>query len=113
MTTVSIGNKAELAVLMRLEKLGHAFIAKNWRTRTCEIDIITIKNGIVYFTEVKFRSNMNWGSGLDYITPKKLDQMEYSAKVWVHHTHYNGDYRLMAAEVTDSTYEEIEILELS
>jgi uncharacterized protein (TIGR00252 family) len=74
MKTTFIGQSAEERVAKLLEKAGFKILARNWRTRICEIDIVANKNKIIYFVEVKFRSSEKQGSGLEYITPKKLKQ---------------------------------------
>ena len=50
---------------------GHEIIERNWRTRYCEIDIVSIKDDVLWFTEVKYRKNDDFGSGLEVITTKK------------------------------------------
>ena len=71
----SKGDKAEELVAEFLRGQKHKIVDRNWRTRWCEIDIVSTKDECVYFTEVKYRSSSQWGSGLDYITPKKLKQI--------------------------------------
>lgn len=41
------------------------------RTRYCEIDIVSMKDDVLWFTEVKYRKNDDFGSGLEVITTKK------------------------------------------
>lgn len=43
---------------------GHEIIERNWRTRYCETDIVSMKDDVLWFTEVKYRKN-DWTSG-DY-----------------------------------------------
>jgi uncharacterized protein (TIGR00252 family) len=82
-TTKVIGDKAENIAANYLEKKGHQIFERNWKTKYCEIDIVSKKNGILYFTEVKYRKNTNQGDGLSTITPKKLQQMKFAAKFYV------------------------------
>lgn len=107
MSSTDQGRKAEKIVadyLVDVEE--HTLLSLNWRTRYCEIDLITIRDGTIYFTEVKFRNSPNQGSGLEYITPKKLQQMKFAAEIWLNDSE-NTDYAdmdcvLLGAEV-DST----------
>ncbi len=99
MTTTSVGRAVELAVAKHLEKKGYKLVEQNWRTKWCEIDLVMKKDGVVYFVEVKFRRQSTQGAGIDYITPKKLEQMRRAALSWVTVNRFDGDYRLMAAEV--------------
>lgn len=99
MTTVEIGRKAEAAAAAFLVRKGCTIIAQNWRTRRCEIDIIAERDGIVYICEVKYRSTIHQGSGIEYITPKKLRQMQFAAQSWVYMFGWNGPHQLCAIEV--------------
>lgn len=99
MTTFDTGRKAEAVAATFLQTQGYRIIAQNWRTRSCEIDIVACKGNIAYCVEVKFRMSDRQGTGLDYITPKKLQQMQYAAGMWAAATRWDGDYRLAAIEV--------------
>jgi Holliday junction resolvase-like predicted endonuclease len=103
-TNVGAGREAEAAACQHLKRRGFAIVAQNWRTRMCEIDIIAQKGGAIYFCEVKYRRTTNEGSGLDYITPKKLQQMRFAAEAWVHLTGWSGEYQLCAIEVAGPAF---------
>lgn len=100
MTSVERGQKAEKIVAAYLERYGCTIIARNWRTRMCEIDIVAEREGIIYFCEVKYRTHNKQGSGIEYITTKKLAQMRFAAESWVHRYAWVGDYQLCAIEVS-------------
>lgn len=96
MSTAEIGKKAEAVAADYLKKQGFSVKTQNWRTRRCEIDIVAIKEDVVYFVEVKYRKSSTWGGGLDAITSKKLEQMTFAAQLWVQNNSWQGDYRLLA-----------------
>ena len=81
-------------------KQGHTVLARNWRTKSCEIDIVSRKNKTVYFVEVKYRATASWGDGLEAITGKKLAQMRYAAEVWTAGERWAGECELMVASVS-------------
>ncbi len=110
MSTTSVGRKAENIVAKLLVSQGHKIIALNWRTRWCEIDIISTKQKVVYFTEVKYRSSQDWGSGLEYITPSKLKQIRFAAEFWLHENKWKNDSSLLGAEVDENL--DINIIEI-
>ena len=99
MSTTSKGRDAEKLVAAHLEKKGHKLVSLNWRTRWCEIDIVSKDKTCVYFTEVKFRSSSEWGSGFDYITKKKFRQMKFAAEFWIATNKWGKEAQLLAAEV--------------
>ncbi|MBP9738256.1 YraN family protein [Candidatus Saccharibacteria bacterium] len=98
--STSTGNNAEDSAATYLASRGYEIIARNWKTPLCEIDIVVKKNNVISFVEVKYRSSANQGTGLEYITPKKLQQMRFAANCWVSDTQWSGDYYLSGIEVT-------------
>lgn len=105
MTSFETGRQAEAQAAVFLQHKGCAIIGQNWRTRWCEIDVIAQKDRVVYFCEVKYRLTNRQGGGLDYITPKKLRQMQFAAEAWVHLSHWSGEYQLCAIEVFGPEFE--------
>lgn len=104
MSTTSTGKAAENAVADYLRARGYCIHEQNWRTRWCEIDIVSQKDDTVYFIEVKYRKSSSQGDGLAYITPKKLQQMAFAAEIWVTNNNWQGGYELMAAAVTGDDF---------
>lgn len=70
MTTRQIGDKGEQAAADWLTARGHEIVARNWRTRYCEIDIVSVKGEVLYFTEVKYRKNDDSAMGWRRLPPK-------------------------------------------
>jgi len=103
-TSFARGRAAESAAAAFLVHKGCSIVDRNWRTRTCEIDIVAERAGIIYFCEVKYRRYSAQGSGLLYITPAKIKQMHLAARTWMAaHGHYKG-YRLSAIEVSGPAF---------
>lgn len=101
-TTRQVGDESETAAANELIRLGHEIIDRNWKTKYCEIDIISKKGEAIYFTEVKHRKNAKSGDGLEAITPKKLNQMKFAAKLYAHSNKLeNIDLRLVAIATTN------------
>jgi uncharacterized protein (TIGR00252 family) len=110
MNTTSIGREAEGIVAEYLKKQGYKLLDQNWRTRFCEIDLVMTKNKTVYFIEVKYRSNNQYGSGLEYITSKKLQQMKFAAEMWLSNEAWKGWASLVVASVDH--HMTVEVVEL-
>lgn len=103
--TKSIGDRAEDAVAMHLQRDGHSITERNWKTKYCEIDIVSLKHETVYFTEVKYRKNANQGGGMAAITTKKHNQMAFAAKLYAQSKRLeNMNLRLAAASVTGKEF---------
>lgn len=79
-TTKKIGDRAESVVVDYLRTEGHQILERNWRTKLCEIDVVSRRGDAVYFTEVKYRKTANQGGGVAAITSKKMRQMKFAAE---------------------------------
>lgn len=99
-TNYSAGHDAEKVAAEFLRTKGFEIVDINWNTPVCEVDIIAKKQNVIYFVEVKYRKNDSQGGGFDYITPKKLQQMNFAANCWVQENNYEGDYELSAIEMS-------------
>lgn len=93
-TNYQIGHDAEKQAAKYLESRGYEVVELNWKTPTCEIDIVAKRGNKIYFFEVKHRKNERFGSGLEYVTDKKVKQMSYGAEFWVLKNNWFGDYQL-------------------
>ena len=103
-TTRQIGDKGEQTAADWLTADGHEIVARNWRTRYCEIDIVSVKDDVLYFTEVKYRKNDDFGGGLAAITTKKQRQMRFAAELFIakHPQHEGCDMRMLAVAVDEN-----------
>lgn len=82
-TTKAIGDEAESIAAAFLKRRGHTILERNWKTKFCEVDIISSKNDVVYFTEVKYRKDAKYGGGISAINDKKLHKMRFAVDVYV------------------------------
>lgn len=102
--TRSVGNMSETAAAQELVRRGHVIIERNWKTKFCEIDIVSEKDGMLYFTEVKHRKNERAGGGLAAITKTKLRQMKFAAELYASN-YPSKDICLSAIATTGDTAE--------
>lgn len=96
---VTSGQEAEDFATSYLTKLGFEILDRNWRNKYCEIDIVAQRNNTLHFVEVKYRKSSYAGKGIDYITPKKLKQMEFAVRSWVSEHSDVHDYQLDAITI--------------
>lgn len=97
MTT--LGYEAETMAATYLQRLGYTIIERNWRRPSCEIDLIVKRHKTIYLVEVKYRTRINQGSGLEYITRQKLTHMRRAAERWVQETKWPGNYQLAVVAI--------------
>ena len=107
-STKTKGDRGETAVCDYLIKSGHEIVARNWKNKFCEIDIISKFNGVLCFTEVKYRRA---GAGLDAIDKKKLEKMRFAAEFYLAQNG-GGAAILAAAEVSGDNYKVTDFLVL-
>lgn len=98
--TKKIGDTAETEVANYLTRHGHEVIERNWKTKYCEIDIVSLYKKTLYFTEVKYRKKADQGDGLAAITRKKQNQMAFAARLFV--SQHTSSYELLLAAASVS-----------
>ena len=70
-----LGAWGESVAATQLEANGYTIIARNWRSKIGEIDIIGRKNHALAFVEVKTRRGRAHGTPEDAITPRKARKL--------------------------------------
>jgi uncharacterized protein (TIGR00252 family) len=100
MNTTKIGNAAEQLVADYMISKGCELLSQNWRTKYCEVDLIMQKNNIVYFVEVKYRSNTTTGDGLEYVDRRKIQRLVRATSLWRLTNKHKGQCDILAASVS-------------
>ena len=70
-----LGKDGEDLACAELERLGYAIIARRYRQRAGEIDIIARDGETLVFVEVKTRDSHDFGDAAEAITPWKRRRM--------------------------------------
>ena len=85
----SYGQQSEQHAAQYLTRHGHKIITTNFqyygqgRGRRGEIDIITIKDNVLHFVEVKARRSTKFGHPLGAITPQKVQLLRSAAEYYL------------------------------
>jgi uncharacterized protein (TIGR00252 family) len=111
MSNYAAGHAAEKQAAEYLAEQGFKIRELNWKTRYCEIDVVAEKDKTMYFVEVKYRKNSRQGFGLEYITPKKLQQMRFAAEMWVSSHQWNSSYQLAAISIDSDQITFLDLLD--
>lgn len=69
------GGSGEKLAAAHLKKNGYEIVARNWRCRLGEIDLIAKRPGVLVICEVKTRRDLRFGSPLEAITPRKKERL--------------------------------------
>ncbi|WP_053206823.1 YraN family protein [Jiangella muralis] len=78
----SVGVYGERVAVAYLQETGFVVLARNWRCDIGEIDIVALDGATVVVCEVKTRSALGFGSGLEAVTPRKLARLHRLARRW-------------------------------
>ena len=81
-TAVSIGNMGEEAAVQALKKRGYKIIARNYRTKMGEIDIIAKDGEYTVFVEVRLRKSNAFGTPADTIDKRKQQKIIKAAQMY-------------------------------
>ena len=82
-TNQDLGKAGEDLALDFLLKQGYRIIARNFRTRAGEIDIVAADGLAICFIEVKTRKHTGCGSGADSVSGKKQRNMAKAASLFL------------------------------
>ncbi len=107
-THINNGQIAENSVIEYLTTQKHTIIAHNYKTKFYEIDIISINDQVLYFTEVKYSQDTSHeGTPLARITDKKSQQMRFAAEAFLaaHHQYSHLQPTLAAASVSGPNFQ--------
>lgn len=77
------GQQAEEAACLFLTARGLGLLAKNFRTRLGEIDLIMQDGETIVFIEVRSRSRQDYGDALDSIDDAKIKRLEATATLFL------------------------------
>lgn len=104
--TTLIGQRGEDAVVEYLKKNGHTIVARNFKTYFYEIDIVSIFEGRIYFTEVKMRRSADFGGGLAAVDARKLKKMRFAAECFLkYHRKFDALDPLLAVAAVNGKFE--------
>jgi putative endonuclease len=82
-----LGKCGEDLAVAELERRGYAIIARRYRQRRGELDIIARDGATLVFVEVKAREDLRFGGGLEAITPQKRRRMAQLAIEYIARQH--------------------------
>ncbi len=80
---VTLGEIGESLACAELERRGYAILARRYRCRSGEIDIIALDGSTVVFVEVKTRAGADYGSGADAVTRTKRRRLVATANDFI------------------------------
>jgi putative endonuclease len=85
LTRAEIGALGEQLAIEHLMSLGLRVLARNWRCRYGELDVIAADDatGVVVFVEVKTRTSDQFGGVAQAVTADKVRRLRRLAGLWL------------------------------
>jgi len=90
------GAEAEQRAAVYLQARGLKLLARNWRCRFGEIDLVLLEGDTLVFVEVRARRRPGFGGAAESITAAKRGRLMRSAEVYLAQTGHRGPCRFDA-----------------
>lgn len=95
------GRWAEEAAARHLVRSGLAVLARNFRCRHGEIDLVMADGDELVFVEVRFRADEGYGAGFETVTAAKQRRLTTAARVYL--SRHGAEHRPCRFDVVSVT----------
>lgn len=83
MSHLASGRLGEDAAAEHYLHSGYEVLARNWRSRLGELDLIVCRRELLVFCEVKCRKGTGYGTPAEAVTAAKRDRIRRLAENWM------------------------------
>lgn len=94
-----LGKRGEQAAVQWMKDTGYEILARNWRYRRAEVDIIARKEGLLVFVEVKTRRSEHFGAPEVFVRERKQRFLGSAAAAYSSEIGHVGEIRFDVASV--------------
>jgi putative endonuclease len=101
---IGTGKNGEELAVRYLEEQGYAIVARNYRLRMGEIDIIARDGEFLVFVEVKTRRSSRFGSPFEAVDFRKQQQIIRVARMYL--SRHGGENRAVRFDVVAVYFEQ-------
>jgi putative endonuclease len=78
-----VGRRGELAAETRYVARGYRVVARNWRCRLGELDLVLARGSSLVICEVKTRRGSRYGGGFEAVDGRKRQKVRALAEVFL------------------------------
>ena len=104
----TLGQRGERYAAQYLCDHGYAIRARNWRCPVGEIDLVTEKDDVLIFVEVRTRRNDRLGTPEESITPAKRARLIAAAQTYLDEQSQTGrDWRIDVVAIEIGAHGEV------
>lgn len=82
-TRRTLGQRAEALASAYLQDRGYTIVARNWRRREGELDLVMSREGLCIFVEVRSRTGVDRGHPLETVNASKRAQIIRAACLYL------------------------------
>jgi putative endonuclease len=82
----ALGSAGEDAAARWYEDRGYRIVARNWRCRIGELDLVLARDDLLVICEVKTRAGASFGGGYEAVTAKKQAKIRGVAEAFLRST---------------------------
>ena len=100
-----LGKLGEQIAADYLQNKGFRIIARNWRFKHKEVDIIAFDNDCLVIVEVKTRTSSGWEHPRESITPAKIRFIVHAAEQFIKQNKIDNKVRFDAVSVMPKSKE--------
>lgn len=90
---IKTGNKGENLAAEFLQQKGFEIVARNYRYRRAEIDLIVRQGNWTIFVEVKTRSSAAYGQPEEFVEAHQARRIFEAAEEFIYTTNWHGHIR--------------------
>ncbi len=83
-TRAITGRSGEAAAETQYVRRGFRVVARNWRCRIGELDLVLARDGLLVICEVKTRRGVRFGAGFDAVDARKRRKLRAIGEVFLH-----------------------------
>lgn len=99
-TKAESGKEGEWRAAEYLEKKGWQILARNYRHKRGELDIIGLDKEVLVFVEVKFRKSNDFGFPENFVNEHKIGMLRKTALEYILKENWEKDIRFDIVAIT-------------
>lgn len=104
---IKIGNEGENLAAEFLQNKGFEIVARNYRFKHAEIDLIIRTGNMLVFVEVKTRSSSSFGEPEAFVDSRKASKIFEGAEQYTFENNWTGNIRFDIVSVKTGVMPEI------
>lgn len=106
-----LGIAGEARAAAWYEAEGYEVLARNWRCREGELDLVVRRGATVAFVEVKARSSLAYGHPAEAVGPDKQRRLRLLARRWLAEAAGGARYEVLRFDVVAVLPRSISVIE--